>query len=92
MKNFYFFRVILGSLYESLSEHWELTGAVKNYILGNPGPKLFLSRSGVSFRNGHAILDGRSGYLDAGDYQGECFSGKILRGSIVWQSIGRQEA
>ena len=32
----------------------------------------------MTFRNGHAILDGESGFLDAGDYRGECFSGEYL--------------
>ena len=55
--------------------HWALTHSTKNYIEGSPGPKLRMS-GGVQIRHGHAILDGLNGYLDSGDYQGECMSGK----------------
>ena len=55
--------------------HWELTQETNNFIKGNPGVKLRISE-GVRIHNGHAILDGVRGYLDAGDYQGECYSGR----------------
>ena len=48
----------------------------KNTIEGDFGPSLHIY-GGVLIHNGHAILDGVHGYLDAGDYQGECFSGKL---------------
>ena len=57
--------------------HWALTHSTKNYIEGSPGPKLRMS-GGVQIRHGHAILDGLTGYLDSGDYQGECMSGKYF--------------
>ena len=55
--------------------HWELTKANGNFIKGDPGVRLRMSE-GVRIHDGHAILDGERGYLDAGDYQGECFSGE----------------
>lgn len=54
--------------------HWELSKSSNSVIKGEPGVKLRIS-GGVRLHNGHAILDGINGYMDAGDYQGECFSG-----------------
>lgn len=53
--------------------HWELSKSSNSVIKGEPGVKLRIS-GGVRLHNGHAILDGINGYMDAGDYQGECFS------------------
>ncbi|XP_012557208.2 uncharacterized protein LOC100201718 isoform X1 [Hydra vulgaris] len=58
---------------EQAFAHWSLTKISKNLIEGDFGPSLHIY-GGVSIHNGHAILDGIHGYLDAGDYQGECFS------------------
>lgn len=60
----------------SLIANWDLSTEKFNTISGKPGPDLRLF-NGVEVRNGHVVLDGQHGYLDAGDFQGECFSGKI---------------
>ena len=55
--------------------HWSLNGAVDGNIPGNPGNHLHIT-GGVKIHNGHGLLNGYDAYLDAGDYQGECISGK----------------
>jgi len=59
--------------------HWALTEATRGVIEAEytKTPRLHLSGAGVNFHNGHAILDGESGFFDAGDYRGECYSGKL---------------
>ena len=61
--------------------HWILSESNRGVVEAEDTkfPKLHLSGDGVTFRNGHAILDGESGYFDGGDYRGECFSGKLRR-------------
>ena len=74
---FYIFYLEHPNLSTKLVALWDLSSATFNTVTGNPGADL-KAFNGVLVRNGHAILDGQHGYLDAGDFQGECFSGKNI--------------
>ena len=65
--------------------HWILSESNRGVVEAEDTkfPKLRLSGDGVTFRNGHAILDGESGYFDGGDYRGECFSGKYRKYTVL---------
>ena len=56
--------------------HWSLNSAYAGRIPGNPGNPMAVLGD-VDIRKGVATLNGK-GFLDAGDFQGECLSGKKI--------------
>lgn len=70
--------------------HWSLNSVRSGRILGSPGKSMSVI-GGIKLHNGIATLnDGLDrGYLDAGDYQGECISGRCNVSCMEHFSIHR---